>query len=121
SAADTIRCGDSMSDTQRLVVTYLGVVLVVADLIGLAVRRRLRVSYIFTLYQLAVLGSQFVIATWPERFHVWGFYLFKETLHDVLKFGMAVELMFLIFTAFPAAAVTVRRLLLLILAVMLVV
>ena len=106
--------------TQRLI-TYLGAFLISVTLLGLLLRRRIRVSYLFTAYLIAVLMSQFLIATWPARFHVWWFYRFKETAHDVLKFGIATELMFLLFAAFPAAAVTIRRVLLIVLVAILVV
>jgi hypothetical protein len=51
-----------------------------------------------------------LVTFWPERFFVAWFWILEQGLLDALRMGIAVELGFRIFQAFPAAQATARRL-----------
>jgi hypothetical protein len=90
--------------------------LILATLIGtILVRKRYRTCYSFLAYLVAVLASDALIFFWPGRFFTWDFWLFKESVHNLLKFAVALELGVRTFRAFPGANATARRLLLFVL------
>jgi hypothetical protein len=97
-----------------------GSVLILAALVGILARRRYRICYTFLLYLGAVLLSDLLIIFWPDRFYVRSFWLLKEILNNALRFGVALELSFRTFRAFPGARSTARGIALLLLAVTLV-
>src|SRR5215470_11396343 len=80
-----------------------GSVLILAALVGILARRRYRICYTFLLYLGAVLLSDLLITFWPERFYLRSFWLLKEILNNALRFGVALELSFRTFRAFPGA------------------
>ena len=90
-------------------VTATSVILICAVIAGLVGRRRLAACVCFTLYLLAVASSEAVIALWPDRFWRRSFWIFKESVHNLLKLGIALELMVRIFRHFPSAYAAVRR------------
>jgi hypothetical protein len=100
-----------MAPVERLIV-YLGLVLLAACLTGLFARRRQGLCVTFTLYLGAVLLSDGLVVLWPQQFHNWGFWVLKESVHNVLKFGIALELTLRTFRAFPAARKTAAGLVL---------
>jgi hypothetical protein len=100
-----------MAPVERLIV-WLGLVLLAACLAGLFARRRQGLCVTFTLYLGAVLLSDSLIVLWPERFHYWDFWALKESVHNLLKFGIALELTLRTFRAFPAARKTAAGLVL---------
>src|SRR6185436_4225009 len=51
---------------------------------------------------------------WPHRFHTPDFWQWKETGLNAARFGMALELAFRIFRAFPSAFAVLRRLVIII-------
>jgi hypothetical protein len=89
-------------------------------LVGLAVRRRYDVAYTFTFYLSMVFATELLILVWPERFYRKAFYLDKENLINALRFGVALELMYRTFRAFPSAHRTARLVFLTLLCVTLV-
>jgi hypothetical protein len=100
-----------MTPAEKLVVC-VGLVLLAACLAGLFVRRRQGLCVSFTLYLGAVLLSDGLVVFWPARFHSWDFWVLKESVHNLLKFGIALELTLRTFRAFPAARRTAAGLVL---------
>jgi hypothetical protein len=88
-----------------------------AALIGLVVRRRLRLVYVFPVYLLAVLVLSSLVGVWPKRFHTWSFYWAVESVYSLLKIGVVAELTVRIFNAFPAARRVARAAFLVVLAI----
>jgi hypothetical protein len=100
-----------MAPAEKLVACVV-ILLLAACLAGLFVRGRQGLCVSFTLYLGAVLLSDTLILVWPQRFHSWDFWLIKESVHNLLKFGIALELTVRTFRAFPAARKTVTGLVL---------
>jgi len=92
--------------TVEKIIVCAGLMLLAACLTGLFVRRRQGLCVSFTLYLAAVLVSDTLVLVWPERFHYWDFWVLKESVHNLLKFGIALELTLRTFRAFPAARKT---------------
>ena len=92
-----------------------GAVLLTA--VGLAVRGRWRLSVFFALYLVSVLLKEVLFLFWPERFYFQRFWLIFQAVLDILKFGIALEVGWRTFGAFPGAASVARKTALLILAV----
>src|SRR4051794_38555024 len=105
-------------DFQHAII-FSQITLILAALCGLAVRRRLRVSYFFTSYLIVALATALLITIWPTRFLNWEFFLIHETAHNLIKFGIALELGLLTFKAMPIARASARVMTLAILLVML--
>jgi hypothetical protein len=93
-------------------VVCVGLLLLAACLTGLFVRRRLAICVSFTLYLCAVLLSDTLVLAWPRTFKTWDFWVLKESIHNILKFGIALELTVRTFRAFPAARKTAAGLVL---------
>ena len=100
------------------VLSALAVFVFATILTGLAVRRRLVSCVSFVLYLLAVAASDLLIASWPERFWKRDFWIFKETIHNLLKLAVALELIVRVFHHFPSAYVSVRRAVVVVVAVL---
>jgi hypothetical protein len=94
------------------IVVCVGLALLAACLTGLWVRRRLGLCVSFTLYLGAVLVSDTLVLLRPAEFHSWDFWVIKESVHNLLKFGIALELTVRTFRAFPAARKTAAGLVL---------
>ena len=60
-------------------------------------------------YLVAVAASDALAALWPERFRRHDFWVFKESVHNLLKLAIVVELMIRIFQPFPSAYVAAQR------------
>jgi hypothetical protein len=86
----------------------LGEIILAVILCGLFYRGRARSCYSFTLYVLAVLVCEVLITAWPVDYHTLSFWIPKEILFSVLKFGIALELAARTFSAFPGARSTAR-------------
>jgi hypothetical protein len=89
----------------------LDIVLLSACLAGLFVRRRQGLCVSFTLYLGAVLLSDTLVLLWSRSYY-WDFWILKESVHTLLKFGIALELTLRTFRAFPAAKKTAAGLVL---------
>src|SRR5437870_1536981 len=100
-----------MAPVERLIVC-VGLVLLAACLTGLFARRRQGLCVSFTLYLGAVLLSDGLVVLWPGRFLTWHFWALKESIHNLLKYGIAFELTLRTFCAFPAARKTAAGLVL---------
>jgi hypothetical protein len=99
------------------VVSLTGDLLILAAVVGILVRRRYRICQTFVLYLGAVLVSDLLQIFGPGRFYTKLFWLLKEVLINALRFGVALELSFRTFRAFPGARSTARGVVLLLLAV----
>jgi len=95
---------------------YAGTVALAAVLGGVVARQRYRIWYFFALFLAVTLISTLMIAAWPGRFYTHGFWQAKETALNLLRFGMALELAYRTFRAFPGALTTLRWALLFVLA-----
>ena len=91
------------------VVALLAVVLIGVVLGGLFLRRRAASCWSFVAYLVAVGTSDLLIATSPHRFWRYDFWIFKESVHNLLKLATALELMIRVFQPFPTAYAAVRR------------
>jgi hypothetical protein len=100
-----------MAPAERIVVC-VGLLLEAACLTGLFVRRRQGLCVSFTLYLAAVLLSDALVLAWTQHFKTWDFWVLKESVHNLLKFGIALELTVRTFRSFPAARKTAAGLVL---------
>jgi hypothetical protein len=95
------------------VVLSLGLLAECATIGGLLRHRRYRACPTFLLYLLVVLVTELLPTLWPERFFTGSFWLVRESMHNVARFAVAMELAYRTFRAFPGARSTARGLLLL--------
>src|SRR2546428_253435 len=95
---------------------YAGTVALAVVLGGVVARRRYRVWYFFALFLAVTLISTLMIATWPSRFYTQDFWQAKEAALSLLRFGMALEVAYRTFRAFPGAHATMRWALLFVIA-----
>jgi len=91
------------------VLTAAAVILLCAVLAGLIVRRRAASCWSFVAYLAAVALSDLLIGLWPQRFWRKDFWILKESVHNLLKLAVALELMVRIFRPFPSAYAAARR------------
>ena len=70
-------------------------------LMGILARRRYRTSFLFPTYLLAILTGNALVSFWPATFFTQWFWILKQAVYDILKLGIALELAFRIFRAFP--------------------
>ncbi|HEX6738929.1 MAG TPA: hypothetical protein VF310_11685 [Vicinamibacteria bacterium] len=90
------------------VLTLLAIVGLGATLVGVVRRRLYRACFSFPAYAATVLVTELMILLWPDRYHVWGFWMGKEALLALLKVTVALEIASLSFAAFPGARATSR-------------
>src|SRR5262245_32482540 len=105
-----------MSGLQHVIAGVAGTLLVVV-FAGLFVRRRYEECLTFALYIGAVILAEFLILLWPAHFYTWECWVLSEIVHNLLKFGIALELAVRTFRVFPGATATARRLLFLVVVV----
>lgn len=91
------------------VLTAFAVILLCAILAGLVARRRAASCWSFVAYLAAVALSDLLIGLWPQRFWRKDFWILKESVHNLLKLAVALELMVRIFQPFPSAYAAARR------------
>jgi hypothetical protein len=82
---------------------------------GVFARGRYRVWTLFAVFLAATLVSSVMMGVWPSRFYRPAFWQAKEIALNLLRFGMALELAYRTFRAFPGALATLRWTLLLVL------
>lgn len=99
-----------MTPTQ-LLVAHAVKFLVFLALAGILTRRRAHLCWSFFGYLAAILACNSLVSFWPEHFFKPWFWILQHGLYDALKMGIAVELAFRTFQAFPRAKVTARRVL----------
>ena len=83
-----------------------------ALLVGIVVRGRIRLCWSFAVYVLAVLVGNTLVTVWPGRFYTPGFWVLKQGVYDLLKMAIALELARRALGAFPGALRTARKVLL---------
>lgn len=91
---------------------WMGLAVILVLLTGLAVRRRVRLCWTFPLYLGTIALADLLMLAWPEQFGWQWFWLGKELLIDLLRFAVALELIYRTVRAFPTARSTVRGVLL---------
>jgi len=91
------------------------VVLSLAAATGLVVRRRAEASRTFLAYLAVIAGADLLMLLWPATFRQQWFWFGKELLIHALRFGVALELTYWTFRAFPSARASARGVLLAIL------
>jgi hypothetical protein len=97
-----------VSTIQRVILA-IAMILEAAAVLGLLRRGRWHSCLSFSLYLTAVFASDFLQLFWPDRFYTLEFWVLSEVVHHALKFGVAIELAFRAFHAFPGAQSTARR------------
>ena len=97
------------------VLLFLALLLIGATIVGIVKRGRLRPCRMFLLFLVTVFLTDVLPHFWPETFWNQTFYLVRESLHNVLRFAVALELAYFAFRSFPGARSTARALLLLLL------
>ena len=80
-----------------------------AALAGLASRRRFSLCWSFVAYAAAILVCGNLVALWPSRFYTPEFWAVKQTVYDVAKVAVALELAWRVVRAFPGAQRSARR------------
>jgi hypothetical protein len=97
-----------MNALERSIVA-VSTLLLGALFVGVVARRRYRACLSFPIYVLSVFTTNLLVGLWPERFFRWDFYVFKEGVHNSLKFAVALELAARTFWPFPGAVRTATK------------
>jgi hypothetical protein len=95
--------------TGQHLVTHVVEALALLALVGIIYRQRAHLCWSFVAYLVTVLVYNGLVAFWPDRFFKAWTWILAHGLFDALKMGIAVELGYRIFQAFPGAAATARR------------
>jgi hypothetical protein len=95
----------------QILIAHLVKALALFALVGIVWRGRAHLCWSFVAYLVTAFVCNSLITFWPERFYVEWFWILEHGFYDALKMGIAVELGFRIFQAFPSAQATARRLL----------
>lgn len=93
----------------QLAIVRLGLILQVALLAGVILRRRYSACVAFLVYLVATIVPAFLFGFWPGRFYTWDNYILNEIVHNLVKFAIALELAYRTCRAFPGAFLTARR------------
>jgi hypothetical protein len=96
-----------MNEAQA-VVAHAARLALVALLVGIVSRGRLRQCWAFGAYVTAVLLGNTLVSLWPARFFTPEFWVAKQGVYDILKTAIALELAWRAFRAFPGALRTAR-------------
>ena len=91
-----------------LVRSWTVIFMIAVVLTGLGVRRRLTACITFVAYLGVVAMSDVLIVTWPAQFFRQSFWILKESVLNLLKLGIGLELMARIFRHFPGAYAAAR-------------
>jgi len=102
-----------MSEFQVLISQLVKVGIVVV-LLAVALRRRDRDCWSFPVYLVLVLIGDTLVSVWPDRFYVAWFWYLQQSLWDVAKLCIALEIAFRAFRVFPGARPVVQALLVLV-------
>jgi hypothetical protein len=103
--------------TAQAWIGHAGTLALAVVVAGVLARRRYRDWFFFALFLTVTLASAVMIGAWPGRFYTHDFWQAKETALNFLRFGMALELAYRTFRAFPGALATLRWTLLFVLVV----
>jgi hypothetical protein len=96
------------------VLLFLTMLLIGATIVGIVKRGRFRLCRMFLLFLVAVFVTDALAIFW-ERLWIGDVWLWREALHNVLRYAVAFELAYFAFRSFPGARSTARALLLLLL------
>jgi hypothetical protein len=91
-----------MSEAQW-VVAQLAKVSLLALLVAMAMRGRLALCWTLTAYVVATLVGNSLATFWPHWFFTPAFWILKQGVYDSLKVGIALEIAWRAFSAFPGA------------------
>jgi len=80
-----------------------------ATLAGLLWRERLRLCASFWWYAWGIIFCGGLVALWPDRFHTPQWWAVKQSVYDILKLSVALELAWRVVRAFPGAQRSARR------------
>lgn len=94
-----------------VVLLWLGPVLEIGVLAGLARRGRMGRAWMLSVFLLAVLSTNLLVAIEPS-FQTWRFWLFKEALHAVLLLALVIEVAWRMVRHLPGPALALSLLLL---------
>jgi hypothetical protein len=97
------------------VLLFVALLLIGATCAGIVKRGRFRICRMFLLFLVTVYITDILAEFWPDQFWTRNFWLFRESLHNVLRFAVALEVAYFAFRSFPGARSTARSLLLLLL------
>ena len=95
----------------QILIAHLIKALALFALVGIVLRGRAHLCWSFVAYLTTVLVCNSLFSFWPDRFLADWFWILQHGFYDAFKMGIAVELGFRIFQAFPRAQATARRLL----------
>jgi hypothetical protein len=101
----------------QVLIAHAVKVLVLLTLAGIFARHRARLCWSFVAYLGTMLVCNILVSVWPDTFFAPWFYLLKLSIYDCLRLGIAVELGYRTFQAFPGARSTARRVVFALLAV----
>jgi hypothetical protein len=87
---------------------YAGTLVMMVALAGVFVRHRYRDWYFFALFLAITCATTVMMVAWRSRFYTPEFWQAKEIALNLLRFGMALELAYRTFRAFPGALATAR-------------
>jgi hypothetical protein len=97
------------------IVIPVALVLAGATAGGLVVRHKVGVCRTFIPYLVGVETADMLILLWPSHFYTQWFWVGSQTLINVLRFAVALELTYRTFRVFPGARGTARLVLFLVL------
>jgi hypothetical protein len=100
-----------MTPAQKLIAGTVQLLMLLCVL-GLIRNGRWRQCITFTLYCSTVVCLEPFQTWYPSKFNVWSYYLAKQSIYEVLKIGMALELAYRALRYFPGAKATAGPLLL---------
>jgi hypothetical protein len=95
----------------QVLIAHAVKVLVLLTLAGIVTRHRARLCWSFVTYLAVILAGNALVSFWPERFFAGWFWMLQAAVYDALKMGIAFELAYRTFQAFPAAQATAQRVL----------
>jgi hypothetical protein len=93
---------------EQLLLAWVSMAALVATLAGLFAKRRLQQCLSFGVYAGVLVGCEMLVLLFPERFYKATFWMAKQTVYDVLKVAVALELAYRVVRAFPGATRTAR-------------
>jgi hypothetical protein len=97
------------------IVGLAGPSLALVTVVGLVVRHRVAVCRTFVGYLAGVGLADLLVLLWPGYFYRQWFWVGSQTLINILRFAVALELTYRTFRAFPGARGTARLILLVVL------
>ena len=80
-------------------------------LVGILTRRRAHLCWSFLAYLVTVLVCNTLVSFWPDQFFTPTFWVVSHGLYHALRMGIAVELTYRTFQAFPGARATAHYIL----------